>query len=408
MEELLRRYFPALRGYLVLCKGVDAERAEDLLQGFVADKILERDFFGHVEQQKGQFRQLLRRSLNHYLIDQIRQEQARGKRSGKQVNVEPEDLAAGRGPSPDVFDVAWARQVIVESARRMYLECQERGRLHVWGVFEQRILLPTLTNRTAPGYDQLVERFGFESPEQASNALITAKRQFKRTVEAVVAEYVESQGEIDDEIRDLHQILASAGPLRLEMPSALSHSTAELPEEASVCIDQTSPRSLAKMLDVEQPEEKLWDTEDLGHLLRNQLSQPLRTILPDAIVPPPTTSSQPCSPAQPPLETLGDLLRHPQPPLKLLEAAKRLARDNAKSEHRAVPAEISTVLYLASIAAALLRHNQRITKSGDDVLRYGLELMLQRPWLDDMTRDLLQQVLARLDQRGEPRSSQSQ
>ncbi len=102
------------------------------------------------------------------------------------------------------------------------------------------------------------------------------------------------------------------------------------------------------------------------------------------------------------------MLRHPQPPLKLLEAAKRLARDNAKSEHRAVPAEISTVLYLASIAAALLRHNQRITKSGDDVLRYGLELMLQRPWLDDMTRDLLQQVLARLDQRGEPRSSQSQ
>ena len=239
LEELLRRYFPALRGYLVLCKGVDAERAEDLLQGFVADKILQRDFFGHVEQQKGQFRQLLRRSLTHYLIDQVRQEQARGKRSGKRADVEPEDLAAGGG-SADVFDVAWARQVIVESARRMYLECRELGQLHVWGVFEKRILLPTLANCPAPGHEELAEQFGFDSPRQASNVLITAKRRFKRTVEAVIAEYVEGQDGIDSEIRDLHRILASAGPLRLDTQTDSSLYPAELPEEASVCIDQTA------------------------------------------------------------------------------------------------------------------------------------------------------------------------
>jgi len=407
LDELLRCYFPALRGYLVLCKGLDPERAEDLLQGFVAEKILERDFFGQVDQRKGRFRQLLRRSLHHYLIDQIRHEQARGRWAGQDVDAEPDDVAVPDKESPDVFDVAWARQVIAESVRRMYIDYRQQDRLHVWGVFEQRILLPTLSYIAPPGYDQLVERFGFDSPHQASNALMTAKRQFKRTVEAVVAEYVESQSEIDDEIRDLQQVLASPGALQLQIPSDCWPSMTELPEEACVCLDRTSPSVLGKMLNVEEGKEKIWHAEELGDLLRHQLSQPLRAVLPGTHIPTPPIPIEPYSPESPPLETLGDLLRHPKPPLELLEATKRLARDSVKANRVALPAEVSTVLYLASVAAALVRDQQRITKSSDDVLRYALHLTLDWSWLDDVTRDLLQQALAHVEALVTPEGSHS-
>lgn len=406
LEELVRRYSPALRGYLVLCKRLDPERAEDVLQGFLGDRILQRDFFGHVQPERGKFRQLLQRSLHHYLIDRIRQERARGTRAGTQVDIAPEELAAGEESSPDVFDVAWARQVIVESVRRMHADCRARGRMHVWGIFEHRILLPTLANRPLPPYDQLVGRFGFESPEQASNALITAKRQFKRTIETVLGEYVETQEEIQDEIRDLHQILASAGPLGLDLPSAFAflHGVTGLPDESSRCLDQTTPQSLAEMLVLGEEKDHLWEAEDLGDLLRHQLSQPLGALLPDTRGPSPTAARDACHSAEFPLETFQDLLRHPQPPLELLEAAKRWARENAKDEQNAVPAEISTVLYLASIAAALVHHHRRITKSDDDVVRYGFKLMLERPWLDEAIRDLLQQALTCLDH-GQARQS---
>ena len=94
-----------------------------------------------------------------------------------------------------------------------------------------------------------------------------------------------------------------------------------------------------------------------------------------------------------PLVTFGDLLRHPEPPLVLVEAAKRFARKNANKDSSALPTEIATVLYFATIAAALLHHGERITRSGDDVLRYGFQLTLERPWLDETTRSLVTEAL---------------
>jgi hypothetical protein len=55
------------------------------------------------------------------------------------------------------------------------------------------------------------------------------------------------------------------------------------------------------------------------------------------------------------------------------------------------------VLYFASIAAALVYRDQRITKSDDDVLRTGFDLMLHRPWLAAAIRSLFQTALAKID-----------
>ena len=57
-------------------------------------------------------------------------------------------------------------------------------------------------------YLALVERFGFASPAQASNVLITANRMFARNLRAVVAAYEFEEGNVDREIAELRSVLA--------------------------------------------------------------------------------------------------------------------------------------------------------------------------------------------------------
>ena len=108
----------------------------------------------------------------------------------------------------DVFDVAWARELLGEVLRRMEAECDGARRREIWGVFESRILRPILDNAATLPYEQLVKRFGFRSPTQAANALVTAKRMFARTLRTVVSEYALGEQAVESEIRDLQHILA--------------------------------------------------------------------------------------------------------------------------------------------------------------------------------------------------------
>jgi hypothetical protein len=81
---------------------------------------------------------------------------------------------------------------VTETVARMQAECQAKGRLDRWGVFKARLLDPILDGTRAPSYEELIARLGFRSPAEASNALITARRQFDRLLREIVAEYAGS------------------------------------------------------------------------------------------------------------------------------------------------------------------------------------------------------------------------
>jgi hypothetical protein len=90
----------------------------------------------------------------------------------------------------------------------MHKECQGSGRNDLWIVFQARVLDPTLGQGEAVPYEDIVRQAGFDSPVQAANALVTAKRMFARILRNVISEYEADETEIDNEINDLHQILA--------------------------------------------------------------------------------------------------------------------------------------------------------------------------------------------------------
>jgi hypothetical protein len=75
-------------------------------------------------------------------------------------------------------------------------------------VFEGRVLTPLLHGGEQVPYAELVSRYRFVSPSQASNVLVTANRTFVRELRKVVAGYTSSEAETDEEIADLRRILA--------------------------------------------------------------------------------------------------------------------------------------------------------------------------------------------------------
>jgi RNA polymerase sigma-70 factor (ECF subfamily) len=212
LGRLLARYVPPLRAHLVYQRGLSHADAEDAVQQFVTDKVLRRDLIARAERERGKFRTFLLTTLNRWLVNHLRDAAAQkrsptaaavmeaGERSG--------DLVAA-GDAADAFDVEWAREVLAHALAHMQAECARTGREDVWGVFQCRLVRPLLDGEQPADYGELVSRFGLQSPAQASNVLMTSKRMFTRALRAVVGEYARQPEEIDTEIAELRDILAS-------------------------------------------------------------------------------------------------------------------------------------------------------------------------------------------------------
>ena len=127
LGELLRLYLPALRAHLLYRRKIESHRAEDFLQGFVADQVLQRDMLAKADSARGRFRSFLLRSLENYVINRRRSEAGR-----RETTL---DLEAAEEATSDIFEVEWARQLLQETLHRMREECENKGRPDPVGPF---------------------------------------------------------------------------------------------------------------------------------------------------------------------------------------------------------------------------------------------------------------------------------
>lgn len=180
VEELVRRYVPALRAHLLFRMKLDPSTADDVLQGFLADRLLAGRLTANASADKGRFRSLLVRALENYTIDVLRR-----KRREDSVESNASAIEGRVGVEPcraDIFDTAWARQVLVLSLREMRRECEVQLCESRWRLFERRVLRPLLEHESPPTYEVLAQEFQFKTPQQASNALVSGKRHFQRVL----------------------------------------------------------------------------------------------------------------------------------------------------------------------------------------------------------------------------------
>jgi RNA polymerase sigma-70 factor (ECF subfamily) len=215
IAEIVRMYSPALRAHLLQSLRYDEHRADDLLQGFLAEKVLEERLIGHADPKRGRFRTFLLVALDRYVIDMHRRESAR-KRSprGDVFDIdEHRDTMASRGAEAaartDAFDLAWAREVIGEVLATMRWQCEQHNRAELWDVFDVRYLKPATEDVQPEPHESIARRLKLDSPHHAANLLVTAKRMFTRVFKSVVARYAANEAEVRGEVTELWRIFSS-------------------------------------------------------------------------------------------------------------------------------------------------------------------------------------------------------
>ena len=212
VAEIARLYAPALRARLLQVTRHDEHRADDLLQGFLADKVLEQRLIGHADPARGRFRTFLLTALDRYVVDDHRRSAAL-RRSPQGVMQDIDDhrdaLATGadRGAA---FDVAWAREVLDEVFAAMRQQCEQAGRHDLWDVFQVRYVRPATEGTVPEPHASIAGRLHLGSVKQAENLLVTAKRMFTRLFAAVVSRYAVDDREVRDEVTDLWRLFAGS------------------------------------------------------------------------------------------------------------------------------------------------------------------------------------------------------
>ncbi len=163
-----------------------------------------------------------------------------------------------------------------------------------------------------------------------------------------------------------------------------------------VTVEAANPQALGRLLELAADNPHVWQPDELKAILRYQLCAPMEINLgglSPEFAPKLTTlmKSQGLL-----LRNLTDLFQHSYPPIEVLRLVKDYAKRCRNHQRSELPQELATILYLASIAVALVRCEERITELEDCVLHNGFTWGLGQPWIDDNTRALFEQARAGL------------
>ena len=193
-------------------KGLSAEAAQDATQGFFA-RLLEKQGLRHVDPEKGRFRAFLLTSFKNHMADE-RAHAARKKRGGDAQHL-PIDVQDAEGryahEPPDVetpervFERRWALTVLERALERLRAEYAGSGRE---AVFEQLKGYLTGESGSLP-YARAAAALGM-TEIAVKVAVHRLRRRFRARLLEEVAETVDGEGRLDEEIRHLMSALEAS------------------------------------------------------------------------------------------------------------------------------------------------------------------------------------------------------
>ena len=215
LSELCRIYWRPI--FAFLCRrGYSITDAQDLTQDFFI-MVFDGRLLRSADPQRGRFRSLLLKALQNFLID-AREKRCALKRGGD-VRFVSWDQWLAEAPShlslparmldtltPErLFDVRWAATVVERALGRLREECQARGRGRVFDVVSDALS----ADRVDVSYQQLATTLGVS--ESAVKRLMHQLRQrYRALLREEVAQTVEEEVDVEDEIRYLCSALAAA------------------------------------------------------------------------------------------------------------------------------------------------------------------------------------------------------
>jgi RNA polymerase sigma-70 factor (ECF subfamily) len=214
LGPLIQRYEGPLRAYLTRERGFDADRADDLIQGFFLARFLTGDLLARADQHRGRFRTLVLTALNHFVASERRARAAVKRSPERWVSADVQDLEdkpSGADSPSGVFEAAWAQQVLGEVLARVQEQCRRDGRPDLAGILECRLLA-----EEPASYDELVRRFGYQTPGQVANAVRTARALYARTLREILLLEARDEDGVEELKADLLEILGKARAARTD------------------------------------------------------------------------------------------------------------------------------------------------------------------------------------------------
>jgi RNA polymerase sigma factor (sigma-70 family) len=209
LERLCRTYWPPLYGY-IRRDGHSPEDAQDLTQEFFA-RLVEKDYLGYLEDQRGKFRSFLLTLLKHFLSDQ-RAKAGAQKRGGGKAFVSLDDTSAVEadyqieathdGNPEHLYERQWAKRVLEQALGRLRQEYVSEGKAVL---FEQlKDLQPG--EHGATSYVQIGTQLGM-SEAAIKSAVHRMRRRHGELLREEIAQTVSRPEEVNEEIRYLLRVL---------------------------------------------------------------------------------------------------------------------------------------------------------------------------------------------------------
>lgn len=213
LSELCRIYWRPV--YLFLRRNNHSpDDAQDLTQGFFAD-LIETRSYARADREKGRFRSFLLGALKHFVADERKKDQAQKRGGGK--SFEPLDEAAieeaetqvsgARQVMPETsYERAWAVALLQQTAQRLAQECARTGKSSLYELLKSYV---AIDRDEAVPYEEISSRLS--RPIAAlRNDLNRLRARYRAILREEVADTVAGYAEVDDELRHLCRVMASA------------------------------------------------------------------------------------------------------------------------------------------------------------------------------------------------------
>jgi len=216
LEELCRRYWPAVRDFLT-GRGYAPEEAEDVTQEFFAG-LMQSGGWHAADQARGKFRSFLLGALERTLTQRRRRAHAQ-KRGGGAAALSLDDPSAvepGIETDARKFDTAWAERVLEVAMDSLERELSEQGRAEEFGA-----LVPFLgASAGADASDAAALALGVSAAALKSK-IFRLRQRFRDTILAEISRTVETPHEAEEEMSWLFEVLSQPGfDLRRETADA--------------------------------------------------------------------------------------------------------------------------------------------------------------------------------------------
>ncbi len=207
LEELCRAYWYPLYAF-VRYRGYSADDAQDLTQSFFA-RIIETRGFSSADRSRGRFRSYLLGALKHFMANEWKRSQA--KKRGGQVrfvvleNAEAEARYSAGWLSADdadlLFDQAWAIETTNTALNTLRHEMDRVGKADHFDALKS-----SLTGGEQATRSELAKQLGIT--EGAVKVAVHRLRQrYRDLLRSTIAETVNSEADLDDEMRHLVAVL---------------------------------------------------------------------------------------------------------------------------------------------------------------------------------------------------------